>query len=232
MVKVAITSQGVDSATFPSMLSFASLARPLSVPLTPLPCSFLVIQEKLIIELRFSLELHSRWDMAVKHTSSQPLTPPPPKIHLPWGLWSGAGGKESKNTLGELRLQCLLRWHRCFLGTPHAINGSFVPVCNRPLRHLRKGCVQNKKQHFPSSFWRSDSFQSHSSSCTVAWVMEQRLGGGEVVFFLLFFLFCGNSSGSLHKHISPSLIRNCPTGISSSVKPLDKSTFYSPSKIH
>lgn len=123
--------------------------------------------------------------MAVKHTSSQQLTPPPPKIHLPWGLWCGAGGKESKNTLGELRPQCLLRWHHCFLGTPHAINGSFVPVCNRPLRHLRKGCVQNKKQLFPS-FWRSDSFQSHGSSCTVGWVMGQRLEG-ERWFFSFFF---------------------------------------------
>lgn len=153
------------------------------------------------------MELRSRWDMAVKHTSSQQLTPPPPKIHLPWGLSSGAGGKESKKPLGA---QCLLRWHCRFLGTPHAIKGSFVPGCNRPQRHLSKGCVLNKKQHFPSWFLkvRLLSVMLQFMHC---WQGNGTAAWGNNFFFLLFLSSVGTA---VAPHMCTSSL---PPGVESSL---------------
>lgn len=197
MVKVAITSQELIVLLSPQCFLLLAPQGLFQFPWPCCPAPF--YWYKRIIELQFSVELRSRWDMAVKHTSSQQLTPPPPKIHLPWGLSSGAGGKESKKTLGA---QCLLRWHCRFLGTPHAIKGSFVPRCNTPQRHLSKGCILNKKQHFP--FW----FLKVRLLSVMLQFMHWLQGNGTAAWGKKFFfptlpLLCGNSSGSSHVHKLP-----------------------------
>lgn len=197
MVKVAITSQELIVLLSPQCFLLLAPQGLFQFPWPCCPAPF--YWYKRIIELQFSVELRSRWDMAVKHTSSQQLTPPPPKIHLPWGLSSGAGGKESKKTLGA---QCLLRWHCRFLGTPHAIKGSFVPRCNTPQRHLSKGCILNKKQHFPFWFLKV-RLLSVMLQFMHLWQGNGTAAWGKKFFFPTLPLLCGNSSGSSHVHKLP-----------------------------